>query len=166
MTVEAVSWVWEARTSRPLDKLILIKLADSYWKDPVWIDLQQHADFCGVSVSDIEDAVERLVDDGFLSRNGEDKYWLTNFLPFGCVRTPQGIVEAPNPRPAYVKKQISQGLRMRVFERDGFTCKVCGVKEKLTVDHIHPEAKGGTLEFGNLQTLCKPCNSRKRDRLP
>src|SRR5438552_3960763 len=31
----------------------------------------------------------------------------------------------------------------------------------LTIDHVHPLSLGGTNEDGNLQTLCRSCNSRK-----
>lgn len=35
----------------------------------------------------------------------------------------------------------------------------------LSIDHIHPERHGGTLDEDNLQTLCRPCNSRKGSRV-
>jgi 5-methylcytosine-specific restriction protein A len=31
----------------------------------------------------------------------------------------------------------------------------------LTADHIVPKAAGGTDQPGNIQVLCRPCNSRK-----
>lgn len=36
----------------------------------------------------------------------------------------------------------------------------------LTKDHIYPRSQGGSDELDNLQTMCAPCNSRKRDRMP
>lgn len=41
-----------------------------------------------------------------------------------------------------------------------------GYEVMLTRDHIHPRSKGGPDELTNLQTMCAPCNSRKKDRLP
>lgn len=54
-----------------------------------------------------------------------------------------------------------QVLRTKVFERDAYRCVHCATHLSLTVDHIKPESKGGTLAFDNLQTLCRPCNSSK-----
>ncbi|WP_033415413.1 HNH endonuclease [Streptomyces canus] len=34
----------------------------------------------------------------------------------------------------------------------------------LTADHIAPKAQGGTDSPDNVQVLCRPCNSRKRDQ--
>lgn len=68
-------------------------------------------------------------------------------------------------RKTYRKKVISHTLRRKVFERDAYRCKKCGNHRDLSVDHVHPERHGGTLEIDNLQTLCKPCNSSKGARV-
>jgi len=73
----------------------------------------------------------------------------------------------PPSQPEPFKKQpIPDYLRWQVWERDNFTCVVCGTRRDLTVDHIKPESLGGTMELQNLQTLCRPCNSRKGARPP
>jgi hypothetical protein len=59
------------------------------------------------------------------------------------------------------KRYITAALRWEIWERDDFRCKRCGARRFLTVDHIHPERHGGTLDPHNLQTLCHPCNSSK-----
>ena len=40
-------------------------------------------------------------------------------------------------------------------------CRYCGSEENLTIDHKIPTRQGGTDELGNLQCLCKRCNSVK-----
>jgi hypothetical protein len=35
----------------------------------------------------------------------------------------------------------------------------------MTADHIIPVSKGGAKGVNNLQTMCKPCNSRKADKI-
>jgi hypothetical protein len=40
----------------------------------------------------------------------------------------------------------------------------CGVRNKLTVDHIKPMSRGGSDDLDNLQFLCAPHNSAKGDR--
>jgi hypothetical protein len=59
------------------------------------------------------------------------------------------------------KQKISGTLRTAVFERDMYRCKRCGDHRDLCADHIHPEALGGKATMDNLQTLCRPCNSKK-----
>lgn len=54
--------------------------------------------------------------------------------------------------------------RHTIFDRDGYACVTCGATERLSIDHIIPIAKDGSDDPDNLQTLCVPCNSRKRDR--
>lgn len=53
------------------------------------------------------------------------------------------------------------GIRKALFERDGEICKHCDSIENLTLDHIVPVARGGENLQGNLQVLCKSCNSKK-----
>lgn len=62
------------------------------------------------------------------------------------------------------KEKIPAPLRWEIWERDNFTCKHCGTHRDLTIDHIIPESRGGTLHPDNLQTLCRKCNSRKGTR--
>jgi len=52
-------------------------------------------------------------------------------------------------------------IRKLIFERDGKICKPCGATKKLTLDHIIPVARGGEDTLGNMQVLCRSCNSKK-----
>jgi DNA-binding transcriptional ArsR family regulator len=63
------------------------------------------------------------------------------------------------------KQPISSKLRWEVWERDNFTCRMCGARTHLSVDHIHPESAGGATELINLQTLCRSCNGKKGTRI-
>lgn len=63
-----------------------------------------------------------------------------------------------------IKDPIPESLRWEIWERDSFTCQICGSRRYLTIDHRHPEALGGTLDPENLQTLCRSCNSKKGAR--
>ena len=62
------------------------------------------------------------------------------------------------------KERIPSDIRWQVWERDNFTCKTCGSRKNLSIDHIIAESRGGKLEMENLQTLCKSCNSSKGSR--
>jgi len=63
----------------------------------------------------------------------------------------------------------------KVFERDGWTCWLCGVgcvrgaehpdSMAATVDHVIPLAKGGEHSYANVRCAHFICNSRKRDRI-
>lgn len=56
---------------------------------------------------------------------------------------------------------ITPDLRDWVLKRDDYTCQHCSTNEDLTVDHIKAVIMGGKTDPDNLQTLCRPCNSRK-----
>lgn len=59
------------------------------------------------------------------------------------------------------RKSIPSEIRWEVWERDDFTCRRCGSRRNLEVDHIHPHARGGAHELSNFQTLCGTCNRSK-----
>ena len=63
------------------------------------------------------------------------------------------------------KEVIPNSIRWQVWERDNYTCQFCGRRNNLTVDHKHPEVKGGRLNIDNLQTLCKSCNPKKGSKI-
>lgn len=66
------------------------------------------------------------------------------------------------------------GYRENFFEANEsgaggwYSCGECGKslrKDEVTVDHIVPQSKGGSDSAWNLQALCRPCNSRKKDKV-
>jgi 5-methylcytosine-specific restriction endonuclease McrA len=54
--------------------------------------------------------------------------------------------------------------RRAVFARDGHRCQYCGSAAE-NIDHVIPRSKGGLHAWDNVVAACRPCNSRKRDRL-
>ncbi len=58
-------------------------------------------------------------------------------------------------------RYIPDDIRWSVWERDNFTCKKCGTRKFLSIDHIIPKSKGGETTIENCQTLCRRCNSKK-----
>jgi hypothetical protein len=62
------------------------------------------------------------------------------------------------------RRPMSAAVRRQVFARDDYACRHCGRRSDLAVDHIFPWSLGGTDDLDNLQTLCRPCNSRKGAR--
>lgn len=54
--------------------------------------------------------------------------------------------------------------RRGVFLRDHGSCQYCGRKAE-SIDHIVPRSRGGPHEWENVVAACRPCNTRKRDRM-
>jgi len=59
------------------------------------------------------------------------------------------------------RNKIPNKLRWDIWVRDNYTCLHCGKRRDLSIDHIIPVKNGGRTVEENLQTLCKPCNSKK-----
>lgn len=69
--------------------------------------------------------------------------------------------------------RMSREDAMKVFKRDHFKCQYCGLDGLrnfenwliLTIDHVHPLARGGPRTMDNLVTACQPCNVLKGQRV-
>lgn len=67
----------------------------------------------------------------------------------------------------YVKVPYRAGItvnRRAVFLRDSGKCQYCNAAAE-SIDHIIPRSRGGTHTWENVVAACRPCNSKKRDRL-
>lgn len=63
------------------------------------------------------------------------------------------------------RPKIPADVRAAVYARDGHRCVLCGTGDDLSLDHLVPWARGGSDAPANLQTMCRPCNSRKGARV-
>jgi len=59
---------------------------------------------------------------------------------------------------------ITRGDYERLRELLGEACLRCGVRERITWDHVIPLARGGAHSPLNIQPLCRPCNETKQAR--
>ena len=69
----------------------------------------------------------------------------------------------------HVKRPLPQLKlsRRSVFARDNYTCQYCGTTGKdLTIDHVVPKRHGGGMQWENLVTCCRRCNTKKGDKSP
>lgn len=77
------------------------------------------------------------------------------------------------------RRRVKKSDKNDVFERDNYTCQICGISKEfldgfcmglgdyllLEVDHIQSVAQGGTgKDVDNLQCLCWRCNRKKGDK--
>ena len=67
------------------------------------------------------------------------------------------------------RKALTKNLRLKIIERDKYTCQICGKympdEVGLQVDHIIPVSQGGKSIESNLRVLCSKCNGKKGDKL-
>ena len=56
----------------------------------------------------------------------------------------------------------TQGKRKKIYDKYNGRCAYCGeTPTELTLDHINPEARGGTWKLNNLNPACLDCNQAK-----
>jgi len=66
------------------------------------------------------------------------------------------------------REQIGKGLRWKIYARDGFACRYCGLKPPdaiLHIDHVTAVIRGGKNDEENLVTACQDCNIGKGAKL-
>ena len=103
----------------------------------------------------------------FVRENAESLRWIAHWGDGKAGFLAQIVVEelglelpaSQVARPA--KARIPRALAKAVMERDAYRCVECGDHHDLTCDHVVPESRGGETTIENLQTMCRPCNSRK-----
>ncbi len=181
MSVALTSFMWDLDVGDPLFKFLLVTLADSHGDDEGIIGprlpIALLAETCGLDLDDVAEMLAQAEADGLLRRipKGQPDFegWYQFDLDrlaatFPPLKPPDRFVAQATPAPPTPRSPrkviISEALRWEVWERDNFTCKNCGKRRFLTVDHVVPLATGGATEKANLQTLCKSCNSQKGDR--
>jgi 5-methylcytosine-specific restriction endonuclease McrA len=76
-----------------------------------------------------------------------------------CVREDQQAFSARED--SCIKEQKSKAqIRREVFQRAGNQCENCHSEYALEIDHILPQAMGGSSKPENLRLLCRYCNQR------
>lgn len=156
MSIRDIAWAWTTKLD-PLNKLVLLALADAY---PSFDDTQPdnlHS-LCRKVSWDYDETVKAL-------RLLESLHYLTrdHWGDLCCNLQPdEYLPRRPHSQLDQVRRQATRnGLRKEIFGRDGYKCLACGETEWLVVDHIIPVINGGTSDQSNLQTLCPPCNGAK-----
>jgi len=54
--------------------------------------------------------------------------------------------------------------KKNVMARDDYQCVYCGATDKLNIDHVFPQSRGGKSSFENTVTSCIKCNNKKGGR--
>lgn len=139
--------------------LALVHGADNkgrYWADGMMLKRLFWWQWEKVSASRVEAWRDALVErgDAAITRNG---YSVFDTEPFDVIT----VLKRRRFQRWAERQPIPDDVRQAVYLRDGFRCLHCGSPEGLSLDHIYPWSLGGSDDETNLQTLCRPCNSRK-----
>jgi len=107
-----------------------------------------------------DDWVETSIDH---NRTDHDEFIRTSHLK---IKVPRVI------RLVFYDKFRREALKLNrknILARDANQCQYCGKKyppAKLSIDHVIPRSRGGTLAWNNTVACCSRCNTRKGGRLP
>ena len=136
------------------------------------------ANLCRVTISEMEDAIEKFSSPDPYSRSSEEEGRRIESIPGGWRIINRNKYrdkgqDAPGSRAAYFrdyrkKYGVSHSLRnMRtdILNKLGKKCINCENDKELQLDHIIPKSKGGTDDIENIQVLCKKCNTIKNNNV-
>lgn len=99
----------------------------------------------------------------------EEGYPILSHKDRADLKPGQYMLESIMRRPAF-QRGISKETRAYVYERNGYTCQMCGIAAgdadpysatrtiRLTLGHITDKSKGGDDTPGNLRAVCTNCN--------
>lgn len=144
-------WAWEQRTGGSRQKLLLVVLA--IFTEPDGFcrlshrQLSQVTSIKGRTLVSGFNALRKL---GFLEGEEGAYFLLEPSAP-------------PLEEGERLSLWISPETRATVLAGDHWQCVACGSPDKLQIDHIVPQSRGGFHDIDNLQTLCGPCNLSKGD---
>jgi 5-methylcytosine-specific restriction endonuclease McrA len=80
-----------------------------------------------------------------------------------------GIIPTGQPQTptrAGPRDEIPWRVRLAVYRRDEFICRLCGLRDPKPrhLDHVTPWSLGGSDRTENLRLLCEPCNMDRGNR--
>ena len=87
--------------------------------------------------------------------------WVDNLY---LISSRKGFCPDPSEVVGGVRQVGFNTVRPLIFQRDYFTCMICGksfIRNELNIDHIIPKSKFPSSHPWNLQTLCISCNIDK-----
>ena len=124
-----------------------------------WFWLEAFEELCHLDI-------ERAESDNPKQRLSDRRLW---DLTREYLISARGVIQARRRQLGleFIRTSIPRETTWKVFDACSYRCVLCGAGPgvPLAVDHIVPISKGGSSKPYNLQALCGPCNSRKRDQL-
>lgn len=107
----------------------------------------------------------------------EEGYQILSYRDRADLKPGQYLLETAKRRPAFARN-ISKETRAYVFERNGYTCQMCGLAAgdadpfspsktvRLTMGHVIDKSKGGEDIPSNLKAICTNCNEGLQNAAP
>lgn len=129
---------------------------EEYWEARIKDDIEQERSAVELFESFVKDNKQAL---RLIAPWGDGRCgWMLSVLLRELLGEDRFFVVGRKTKP---KAAISKALAKQVFERDAYRCRRCASWIDLCCDHVVPESAGGETTIDNLQTLCRPCNSKK-----
>lgn len=155
MSLEKMSLAWDEAEIEPLEKLLLLRLADGDVDgDCRMPDIEVLCNFCNASREQTQNALGRLLKNGLV---------LSDFCADRCVTTYETY-------PGDHRVSATSPLRLPRELRSAVFCEYCGISELdsgdvFHKDHFVPRSRGGSNHKSNIVQSCASCNVTKSNLL-